>query len=344
MMRTYLLSSIFRAPEGAGAGGAGADPGAAGGAGGGGAAAGGGAGGAAAGGTGGAAGGAGASAGAGPGASGGQAEPWYAPFKLDKDLVEHIEGKKFADIGTALRSGFEADKVARSRNVIEKPDPKGDIKSWNGWETLGWQKDGAKYGAEIAPPDPKSLNFTYDGEMWDSFKKLAHENRIPVAQAKAMHDGLLKFWGERVDRLTQDGSKKLQDANAALDAKWGDKAQANRERARRAATTLGVTAEQFAAIEKVSDGASTVELFNKIGELMGEERLQTGGGAGGGALGGMSSTSLKAERGRLEATDDFKAALNDPKHPRRAELMARRDELIEAEAAARDREGGRRAA
>ena len=89
---------------------------------------------------GGAVGGAGAEGGGGGGSN--QPTSWYAPYNLDEASRNFIADRKFDGEGglqQLLKSSIESDRMARSRNVFERPDPAKPRTDWQHWEQLGWK-------------------------------------------------------------------------------------------------------------------------------------------------------------------------------------------------------------
>lgn len=258
-------------------------------------------------------------------------EPWFASadYGFDQSTRDFFAGKNYPDVKTALSSLPQADRMARERNVLEKPNPE-KLREWKGWEDLGAPADPAKY--TIKAPEKDKLKFTYDGELWDAVKKIGHENRIPVAQLQAVHDGVLDLFGKRFEKVEAEGSAELTKLDTALKSEWGADYPQKRELAERAARAqakaLGV--EDFSALEHALGGSpNLLKFFAGLGESMGEDTLKGGGGGGAGKL---TPSTARQERLRLEANKDWMEIFNDNRHPQNKDYAAHRNRLLAIEA------------
>jgi hypothetical protein len=276
----------------------------------------------------GAGGGAGAS-GAGGSNGGDSGGPWYSTAGLDADTSKFLEGKQYPDLKTALTSLRHADEVARSRNVIDKPDPK-NLKGWKGWTELGYEPDATKY--QLAKPQVKDGQ-KIDDRVFGVMQKAAHENMVPAAQASAIFEAI------QADAFAQEQEFQTLQANTAkevmtkLQTEWGKDFEAKKTLATRAFQWAKPGEVTSAQLEAITGNADLMRLFAKIGEAMGEDKLVTSQGDGGG-FGGQSKTALEAELNRLEADPDTLKVLNNPRDPRNAEITQRRQNLINRIAAA----------
>jgi len=306
MLRKYLLSgAAFDAANEAGGGGAGD-------------------------GKGGAGDGKGAGGGAGDGKAG-DGGPWYAALKPDADATKFITDRNFGDFNTLVKSAINSDKMASARNVLEKPDP-AKLADWNGWKDLGWEPDEAKY--KIADPAKVKEGIIVDKGLQAAIAKSAHARRVPVAQAQGLYDDMFGYFTDLIDQAAVKGAKSQTELQTALDTKWGADKQRNVELANRAVAFFGIGTDERSAIEKGIGGPRLTELFHKIGSMIGEEALVAN--TGGGGI-GESAATLDAELKKLEGSADFKAALDDPRHPRRDDLFAQRQALINRLSAAQAR-------
>lgn len=254
----------------------------------------------------------------------------------DKDLLVSLAGKKYPDVKTALRSGIEAEGLARSRNVIEAPDPK-NLKAWKGWEQLGWTPEAEKYVlADTKGADGVVPNMA----LRDVARKIAHEQRVPLAATQAIVDGVTLEVAKQHRATLANGEKSYADAQTALDAKWGADKPAKIELGRAAMRAFGVGMDDVAELQRVlgKDGDDklaaprVVELFAKIGEWakLNEHALPDGGNQ----LGGQTPSSIEAELLRLEQSEDFQKVSQNTRDARYKPMMAQRQNLIDKLAAA----------
>lgn len=269
-----------------------------------------------------------AGTGAAPASGGGQGgnDPWYKPHNFDADTVAFIEGKKYPDLATMARSGMESDRVARGRNLLEKPaDPK-NTKDWKGWSELGWTAKLEDY--KLDPSKAKRQGIEYDAGMEERFRQVAHEARVPLPAAQALLDGVIGYQNEFVDRLQSAGAKSKADLETALRNDWGASYGEKSELAIRAAKHYDVPVDDLKTLDAIKGSPGLLKLFAKIGEDLGEDRLKGAGGGGAGA----SSANPAAELDRLHADPEFMKSLRDQRHPLHKANNAKRDALLEQKA------------
>jgi hypothetical protein len=287
------------------------------------------------GGTGGGTGGGGQSGGASPGAASGASAggapppataaggaPWYETrdFAIDDATKQFIAGKNFPDIKTALRSGMEADKLARDRNVIERPNPE-KLSEWKGWSELGWIEDAGKYTLK-QPQLPNGV--VYSGELMEKLRSTAHAQHVPLAAAQAIHDAVWSHLVDGVQKLDAEGARARTELETKLRADWGLDFNRNSELARRAAAAFNPMPEDTQVVGKIMGEPALVKMFHKIGEQIGEAHLPAGGA---GAL-PPTVAATEAELNRLENDPGFMKVFKDNRHPQYRDFVAQRQRLI----------------
>jgi hypothetical protein len=250
---------------------------------------------------------------------------------LDKDTTAWLDGKKFGSVTDALKSGAQADRMARDRNVIARPADLTKLEAWDGWKDLGWIEDAAEYGKKLAAPKmPEGQQ--HDAEMLQAFQKAAHGKRLPPGVAQSLYQEMTDFINGRVEAFKAQGSKATADLQAALDRDWGADKAKNTELAQRVVRTFGVNADTVAKLEQaVGNAPDLLKFFHAIGSKLGEATLVTGQGGGGG--GGMSPNAAAAERRRLEGDSAWMKVFTDSRHPQNADYKARYNQLVAMEAA-----------
>lgn len=263
---------------------------------------------------------------AGASGGGGSSEPWYGSFGLDDGARAFIAGKGFSNIADLVKSGMEADRLVRERNVMHVPDADPvKRKEWDGFEKLGWVRDRDQYAVD-RPKAPDNLS--YDEGMEKAFLDAAHGARVPTWAAKEMLDAVANYGFQAQQNALSNAALESQKLNETLDREWGADAPAQRERARAAATFLGVGAEDLSQLEKVVGAPALVKMFAKLGGMLGEDTLK-GGASGGAARSGMSADGARAEMQRLRADPEFIRSLQDVRHPLHEANQARYNELID---------------
>jgi hypothetical protein len=292
ILAKYSIYNVLRnADGGAGAGGAGA-----------GAAAGAGAGAA-------------AGAGAGAGAAAG-AQPFYQSWGLDEAASKQIIDRGFTDPKTLVQSWLEADRIARSRNVFEKPDPT-KPQEWKGYTELGWTEDAAKYAVE--KPDLGEGGKIHDG-IFSAFTKAAHGAKIAPWQAKQVYGEVAKAMQAEIAAQDSAARTAAAELDTALRGEWKGDYERNRTLAGRAMQALGVASADAGKLEELLGSPGLVKLFHTIGGMMGEDQLV---GRGSGAAGlGESIDKIEADKRAFSANPQKLQALRDPAHPQHKDVSA----------------------
>jgi hypothetical protein len=255
---------------------------------------------------------------------------WYEnkDLGLDDDTKIFIAGKKTPDLKTGLKSWMEADNHARNRNVIDRPDPK-KLNEWKGWTDLGWVEDPAKY--EVKAPEANAIKFPYNAAIMGSIKTIAHEQRVPLAAAQAIHDGLLQAYGKEHDAIEARGASSLAALQTELDQAWGADKDRNTELARRAARTIfaDVPGADFKKLEEALGGApALLKALHAHGAKLGEANLiGTTEGGGGGAP--QTLAELRAELNRMQGDKDFMAAFRNNRHPQHHDRVNQRQAVLD---------------
>lgn len=258
-------------------------------------------------------------------------EPWFTALKPDADTSKFLADRNPPDFGTAMKSWMNADKMASARNVLEMPDP-AKLNEWNGWEKLGFQPDEKKY--LIADPKTVKEGIVIDKGLQAAVAKSAYGRKMPLQMAQGFFDDMYGYFGTMIEQTAVKGAKAQADLQTALDGKWGPDKARNTELANRAVAFDGITTDQKSALERVMGPAWLAEHFYKYGQAIGEENLIANTGGGGV---GDSAATLDSELKKLEASQVFKDAMDNPRDPQRADLLAQRQNIINRLAAAQAR-------
>lgn len=215
--------------------------------------------------------------------------------------------------------------MARDRNVIKKPDP-ANMQQWEGFAELGWSPDIGNY--KLTPP-AAGEGEVHDEKAWEVFLPAAHEARLLPWQAEAVYTAMHKH----DNAIINDFKAAAQQANADLDrslrSKFGNQYDAKVDLAKRAFSFFTPNDAVAGEMDKVFGSAGMVDLFIKIGEAMGEDRLVTGKGGDG------SAETVEGLQKKLNAQwgdKDWKAAFDDPRNPRHKDVRAERDDILKRKA------------
>ncbi len=144
-----------------------------------------------------------------------------------------------------------------------------------------------------------------------------------------MLDGVTQYFVDSIGAVDASGAKALQELETKLKADWGRDYDAKIETSKRAARHLGVGLEDHAELDKIVGNVRLVQIFEKIGAMLGEDTLVD---TGGGSTGQMSSSQIDAELQRQAGDNEFMKAFTDAGHPLHKQRRQERDALISRKA------------
>lgn len=273
----------------------------------------------------------GTAAGANAGAGG---DPFYQPYigRIKPETLTWLDGKKFSSMEAALDSGALADRQARERNVVARPDP-AKLNEWEGWSMLGWDADRAKYGGKIQPPKQPN-GAAHDAELFDFGVQLGHELRMSPDQTQNFLQKLSDKVNERLSAMATSGRQAVQDYETSLRGEWKTDYDANMEIARRAAKTLGIGVDDSAELvrffggdgQKAQGSVRLTQALLRVGKLLTEGKLVTDDGLTSNA--DLTPARAMAEIRRLEGDEAFMRVFRDGRDPQHEDFKARYERLI----------------
>jgi hypothetical protein len=228
--------------------------------------------------------------GGGGGGEGTPAPAWFGN-EANKALVE---SKGFKGVDDVFTWGQNAEKLIgadRAGRTIVLPKDDKDAEGIKAFRTkLGVPEKADDYGLPV--PEGGDPAFAKTASAW------FHESGVPK-------DAALKIatkWNEHLKSQMDAIDKQLADNSAKelgeLKTKWGDKAQANEEHARRFMKAIGWNDDQVKKFEGAMGTAFMLEHFNSLGQKMGEAGFLKGDGQGGG---GVTKDQAKAKVAELNA-------------------------------------------
>jgi hypothetical protein len=180
----------------------------------------------------------------------------------------------------------------RAGRTLVKPKDDKDVEGIKAFRSgLGVPEKPEDYGLPV--PEGGDPNFAKTASAW------FHENGVPKDAAQK----IAGKWNEHVKTEMDAIDKQLQ-ANSEkelgeLKTKWGDKAQANEEHARRFMKAIGWNDDQVKKFESAMGTAFMLEHFNTLGQKMGEAGFLKGDGHGGG---GVTKDQAKQKVAELNAS------------------------------------------
>lgn len=258
-------------------------------------------------------------------------EAWYAKadYGFDREMQDYLAGKNFGSLGDAMKAARQFEQIARDRNALTGP-AEGKLLEWEGWQKFGWNPDRAQYAVE--KPQLKD-GVPYADGFHDALANGFHKARLAPDQVKAVMAELSTAFNADHEATLAEISRQDAALKASLERQWGANYGANVEKAKRAASAL-LSKEQQAVLEDAFGSHELIQIFHKIGEAVGEDRLVTNSNSGQGGFGGQTPEQARAERKRLEADPAFMKSLTDPLHPLHDTNKAKRRALFELEAKA----------
>lgn len=247
---------------------------------------------------------------------------------FDEPTQRFLSGKNPPDLKTAVSSWQQADEMARSRNVITKPDPKNPA-GWDGFTELGWTPDKTKYALN-KPKVDAAKGEVLDEKTFSKFQDASHEARLAPWQAEKVFGALHEHVNAGLRDLRAAGATANKELDNTLRTKWGPEYDAKAELGKRAFAAFKPDSVTGAMMDQVLGSAAMVELFANLGEALGEDKLI--GDKGGGAFGGKTPAAAKSERMRLESDRAWMAVFRDPRHALNKDYVNQRQALIDIEA------------
>lgn len=258
---------------------------------------------------------------------------WFgaADLGFDDATRQFFAGKKYPDIKTALASLPQADRMARDRNVIEKPDP-AKLADWKGWTELGWKEDPAEYAKAIPKPDKAG---PINDAIFAKAVEAGHKHKAPPSVVQGIYSEVAGAFNQMQADAETAAAGEMKKLDTALRQEWGNDYDRKAAFAKRGMQHAGIGKADAAVLEQAMGNAGLVKHFNEFAEMLGEDRLV--GGDGGGAL-PASVDGLKAELAKLEGDPAFLAKLNSARHPEHEAAKAQRQGILNRMAAAQSKQ------
>jgi hypothetical protein len=242
------------------------------------------------------------------------AASWFSSF--DEDTRKMVETKAFktpADLAVAYR-GLEK---RLGERPIGDPDPE-NLEAWAGWEKLGVPKDIADF--KLTKPEmPEGLEFD-DGLTAAVLAKTG--KFLPPKVAQLMQDAASEYMIGLFQQNQEAHAKTVADQTAALNEEWGADADARTARAKQVfSTVFEGDVEALNQLEKVVGAPSVLRLLDKLGGMLGEDKLHVD------PNGGAGVAAIQAQIDKYRADPDFMKSYNTRGDPDQKKNMAILDAL-----------------
>lgn len=224
------------------------------------------------------------------------AESWYSGFQ-DESLRGYVETKGFKDSAALAESYRNLEKLRGvPENELARIPKEGDAEAWNAfYARLGRPENAAGYSLPV--PDGDAGEFAKVAAEW------MHEAGLTPAQAQLLAGKNNEFMQAQLkaaqDQMAIESDRQMTE----LKAEWGQAYDQNTEIARRAASQFGLTEDMLSGIEDAIGTKQMMQLFNKIGQGLGEHKAQ---GIGSGDSSFKLSPAAAQERiKQLQADPDW---------------------------------------
>lgn len=212
---------------------------------------------------------------------GGAAAPWYEG-KATPEMIGFWENRSLHD-KDPVTVAIEATKAAQHAQqfvgtppdqLLRLPKDASDEAGWSAvWQRLGAPADATGYDfAGVKKADGTDI----DPSLADFWRTTAASLKLPKDTATALARQFVARQEAADAAAAAERAAKMQEENAALQKNWGANHAANMLTARQAAAALGVTPDQIAALEGVVGYAKVMNMFQAIGEKIGEDKFVTG--------------------------------------------------------------------
>lgn len=213
-------------------------------------------------------------------------QPWYQGVA---DATPEFIGT-WQNMGLDKKTPVEA-AIAMTKSFRETQAklgvPAAELVRWpkDASDETGWQAIRTRLGV---PTDPNQYveglkavkradGNPVDQTMVDLGRELAAKLKLPAADAPALVQGLVAHLDGRAAAELADKTTKIAESMQALRKDWGANYDANHRIAKRTAEKFGFKKETVESLENASSPADVYNLFLKLGQATGEDKLVLGG-------------------------------------------------------------------
>lgn len=230
---------------------------------------------------------------------------WYGDI-ADEGLKTWVDGKKYPDLLTSLKSHQELERFAGgAKNLTEIPDFENPEAAREFFNKIGRPVEAANY--ELDVPEQGA-----DAELDKWFREQAHEANLTNNQAKQISAKFNEFMaqnGVANETAVQDS---INTARGNLEREWGTAYKENLQNVDRAAAHNDITSEEIKAMGQSIGFERVYNMLSKIGGGLGEDRSVDGESPG---TIGQNQQTAQTELERLKSDTTFQSYLLDPSSP-----------------------------
>ena len=233
--------------------------------------------------------------------------PWYTG--ADPVLVGHLQNRGWDKLDPkaaaieAAKAHSEAERyvgVPAAQIARIPTDPK---------DAAGWAALRQKLGA---PADATGYDFStvkkadgteIDAAFADNLRKTAFERGLSKDDAAVVADSLTKYLDQSASAREQERLAQVETERTELRKDWGPNYDALLFVAKNAAAKLGVSPEAVAALEGQVGYKAVMQLFQKVGTALGEDKFITSQAPGGNGV--LTREQALAKVAELKADQGF---------------------------------------
>lgn len=246
------------------------------------------------------------------GGNGGGGAPWFdglvptisdnGTTKADPAFVGYIQNRgwdKFEPAKAAIaamQAHQAAEKLigAPANELLRMPKDAADADGWTRFnERVGVPKAATEYDFSSVKPKAGEMDKTLIDALAPAFQK-AH---VSKTDAPVVLKALVDYIDSQEGAGAQETEQALNNEREALKVSWGASAQQNTLVARNTAQTFGIDPKAVDALEKQIGYSKVMEMFLKIGQKTGEDKLILNSAPGGsGYLSGEQAQATLNEK------------------------------------------------
>lgn len=278
---------------------------------------------------------------------------WYAPMNPSKEAADYIEGKGFKNFDDVTKSYRELEGKIAAKGVLIPKDDAPPTEWGEFWKSLGRPDKAEAYAIEAHDP---AYQFTdADKALHAELQKAAFEAGLTPKQWQRLNNGYNGVIGKVLADVKEmqaaeqkAGETAIGEWEATIRKNGGDPTKAKALAQTAAQTIIPKDSPLYGQIEKAlaldgkpgSGSAAIVDLFHRIGTMMGES-----GGVlkAGGPSGPLTGPQAQVELDKMTNDPNVAKVLMNPQHANYKATRERWNQLLDTitkEELARAAQGG----
>ena len=198
-------------------------------------------------------------------------EPWWHGKVANEDNKGWLANKGFADLDTWVESHKNLEKLVGSQRLAI-PQGEADTANWDKvYNALG--RPEKPDGYQFKAPEGKELN----AELVGHFAPIMHAAGLNQKQASSLVEAYTALETAKAEEAAKAFEAKSDQDMKDLRTEWGEAFESKIELSRRAMRQFGI-GEHVDALERAMGTKGLMTMLAKIGEGLGEHRIENGGG------------------------------------------------------------------